>query len=122
VLIVENDSSSRTSYEELIKSNYSSFDVISARDGYDALNIIANRFPSIIIVNHDLPFMTGLQLLESIFKAHKNSKISVLVIMENISEEIIKLYNNIGINTILPKPISLKLLHKRVEEIINLIR
>jgi two-component system, sensor histidine kinase and response regulator len=122
VLIVENDTSSRASYEEVIKSNYSSFDVIGARDGYDALNIIANRIPSIIIVNHDLPFMTGLQLLESIFKAHKNSKISVLVIIENISEEIIKLYNNIGINTILPKPISLKLLHKRVEEIINLIK
>jgi len=122
VLIVENDSVSRSSYEELIKNNFSGFDVISARDGYDALNMIGNRIPSMILVNHDLPLMTGLQLLESIFKVHKNSKISVLVIVENISEDITKLYNNIGISTILPKPVSLKLLHKRFEEIISLAR
>lgn len=120
ILIVENDISSLNSYEKLIKGEYPNFDVISARDGYDALNLIANIIPSVILVNHDLPLMTGYQLLESIFKAHKNSKILVLVIVDNISDEFINLYNNINVNTFLHKPVSLKVMQKQFEEIIKL--
>lgn len=120
ILIVENDTVARDSYEGLIKNKYSFLDVISAKDGFDALNIIASRIPSIILVNHDLPLMSGLQLLENIFKAHKNSKITTMVIMENISNELTTLYNDLGIKIILPKPISLKLLHKKFEEILSL--
>jgi response regulator RpfG family c-di-GMP phosphodiesterase len=57
--------------------------------------------------------------MENIFKAHKNSKFDVLVIMENVTDELAKLYNNIGIDKILSKPISLKLLQRQFEEIIN---
>ena len=122
ILIVENDSSARSSYEELIKTKFPEFDVMSARDGYDALNMIASRVPSMILVDHDLPLMTGLQMLDNIFNTHKNSKISTMVIVENLSDNLKKLYDKIGVTEILPKPISLKVLHKRFEELINSIR
>ena len=48
------------------------------------LNMIASRIPSLILVDHDLPLMSGLQMLDNIFKAHKNSKISTMVIMAEI--------------------------------------
>jgi PAS domain S-box-containing protein len=120
ILIVENDSSSLNSFEELIKSKYPNFNVLTARDGYDALNMIANIIPSVILVNHDLPLMTGYQLLENIFKARKNSKILTLVIVDTISEEFTKLYSSINVDTFLPQPVSLKFLLKQFEEIINL--
>ena len=69
ILIVENDTAARDSYEELIKNKYSFLDVISAKDGYDALSIIASRIPTIILVNHELPLMTGLQLLAEYFQS-----------------------------------------------------
>jgi two-component system, sensor histidine kinase and response regulator len=119
ILIVENDSIARSSYEDLIKMNFSEFDVMNACDGYDALNMIATRIPSVIIVDHDLPLMTGLQMLENIYKAHKNIKISTMVLAENLSADLIKSYEDIGIKTILPKPISLKVLHKRIEELLS---
>jgi hypothetical protein len=59
--------------------------------------MIANRVPSLILVEHDLPLMTGLQMLDNIFKAHKNSKISALVIVENLSDDLKKSYNKIGV-------------------------
>jgi len=122
ILIVESDTSVRGSYEELIKTKFPEFDVMSARDGYDALNMIASRVPSMILVDHDLPLMTGLQMLDNIFNTHKNSKISTMVIVENLSDNLKKLYDKIGVTEILPKPISLKVLHKRFEELINSIR
>jgi PAS domain S-box-containing protein len=122
ILIIENDSSARSTYEELVKRNFFEFDVMKARDGYDALNMIANRIPAVIIINHDLPLMTGLQTLDNIYKTHKNSKISAMVFAENLSDDLIKSYENIGVKTILPKPISLKILDKRLEELISSIR
>jgi DNA-binding NarL/FixJ family response regulator len=119
ILIVENDSIARNSFEDMIKMNFSEFDVMNARDGYDALNMIATRIPSVIIVDHNLPLMTGLQMFENIYKAHKNFKISAVILAENLSADLIKSYENIGIKTILPKPISLKVLHKRIEELLS---
>lgn len=121
ILIVENDPSARRSFGELIKTNFSNLDVLSAKDGYDALNIVQSKTPSIILINHDLPLMTGLQFLANVFKAHKNSKIYVLIIMENASDEVSKQYQDLGVKTILQKPVSLKLLHKKFEEITNLL-
>jgi signal transduction histidine kinase/CheY-like chemotaxis protein len=122
ILVVENESSARSIYEEFIKTKFPEFELISAHDGYDALNMIANKIPSLILVDHDLPLMTGLQLLDTIFKSYKNSKISTMVIVENLSDDLKKSYNKIGVTEILPKPISLKLLHKRFEEQISSLR
>lgn len=119
ILIIENDSAARASYEELVKTNFSEYDVLDARDGYDALNMIANRIPAVIIIDQELPLMTGLQTLDNIYKTHKNSKISAMVLAENLSDDLIKSYENIGVKTILPKPISLKVLQRRIEELIS---
>lgn len=119
ILIVEKDASARSSYEELIKTKFPEFDVISSCDGYDALNMIANKVPSLILVDHDIPLMTGLQMLDNIFKSHKNSTILAIVIVENLSDDLKKMYNKIGVTEILQKPISLKVLHKKFEELIS---
>ena len=57
--------------------------------------------------------MTGLQMLDNIFKTYKNSKISVIVILESLSDDLKKSYNKIGVTEILPKPISFEALLKR---------
>lgn len=122
ILVVENESSARSSYEALIKAKFSQFELISASDGYAALNMITNRVPALILVNHNLPLMNGLQLLDTIFKSHKNSKFSTIVIVENLSDDLERSYNKIGVKEILPQPISLKVLQKRFEALINSIR
>lgn len=122
ILIVEGDNAARVSYEELIRTKFSEFDIMSASDGYDALNMIANRVPSLILVDHELPLMTGLQMLDNIFKAHKNFKISTMVMAENLSDDLKKSYGKIGVTEILAKPISLKVLQKRFEELISSIQ
>jgi PAS domain S-box-containing protein len=122
ILIVEGDSTARVSYEELIRTKFSEFDIMSARDGYDALNMIANRIPSLILVDHELPLMSGLQMLDNIFKAHKNSRISTMVMADNLSEDLKLSYSKIGVSEILAKPISLKVLQKRFEELISSVR
>lgn len=119
VLIVEKDSSVLNSYEELLKSNFHQFEVICAHDGYDALTQIADRVPIIVILTHELPLMSGLQLLESIIKSNKNSKIFILLCADELSEEIIKAYEKFGLTEILNKPVSLKVLGKKIRELVD---
>ena len=45
ILIVEGDHSARSSYEELIKTEFLEFDVVSAQDGYEAIEHNCNKSP-----------------------------------------------------------------------------
>lgn len=119
VLIVENNAAIRNSYEELVKTNFSQFDIISASDGYDALNLISDRIPSLVILDHELPLMTGLQLLSSIIKSSKKTKIPALLTADELSDELKKSYEKIGVTEILNKPVSLKILHRKFKELVS---
>ncbi len=119
ILIVETDSSDRNSYADLVKTKFGEFDLITAHDGYDALSKISGRIPSLILLDHDLPLMKGLQLLENIFKSYKDTKISTIVIFEKLTDDLKNSYNEIGVTEILLKPISLKVLQKKFEELIS---
>jgi len=122
ILIVENEPSARNSFEELIKTKYPEFDVLSAHDAYDALNLIANKIPLLILVEHELPLMTGLQMLDNFLKMQKKSKISVIVFLDNPSEDLIYSYSKIGVTEFLSKPISLTVLQKKFEELVSTFR
>lgn len=122
ILIVENDEAALNNYADLIKSNFPEFDLTLTKDGYDALNTTSNRLPSIIILNHELPLMTGVQMLDNISKAHKNSKLLSIVITDNPTDELKAAYNKIGVTEILSKPVSLKLLQKRFEVLLSSLR
>lgn len=119
VLIIEKDSSILSGYEELVKSNFPQFNIICAHDGYEALSLITERVPSIVILAHELPLMTGLQFLDTVIKSNKNSKISILLCADELSEDIVKAYEKIGVIEILNKPVSLKVLDRKFRELVD---
>lgn len=119
VLIIESNKSAANDYTELIKDKFPSFDVMVANDGYEALNQIANRMPSIIVTEHNLPLMTGLQFIEEALKTHKQLKVPMMVLIDSSNEELINSYNKLGVGTLLQKPLSLKVLQKKLEEVVG---
>lgn len=122
IMIVAAELASRSNYEGIVKKNFPEFDLLSAKDGYDALSMISNRIPSIIILEHNLPLMTGLQMLENIITTSKNSKILAMVIADNPTDDLVASYKNIGVDVILSKPVSAKVLNKPLVEMISLLK
>ncbi|MCH7774218.1 MAG: response regulator [Bacteroidetes bacterium] len=74
---------------------------MGAENGYEALGIIIRHMPSLIVTDHELPLMNGLQLIQSIRLEDKQLNIPVIAILKTESDEIKKSYDEYGIKTIL---------------------
>ncbi len=57
--------------------------------------------PSLIVTDHEIPLMNGLQLIQSIRLEDKPLNIPVIAILKTESDELKKSYDEYGIKTIL---------------------
>lgn len=74
-------------YTEIIKRSLPGFEIIQATNGYEAISVLLDKVPSIVMSAHNLPLMNGIQLVESIRKKFSNHAIPVVIIAENLTEE-----------------------------------
>lgn len=96
ILIINDDISSLDNMKEIITSNFPTYSLIFADNGYFGLDLIKDRIPRLIIINHDLPLMNGLQLIQEIRKSERNFAIPIIVLAESISDELIAHYKTSG--------------------------
>ncbi|HED06145.1 MAG TPA: hybrid sensor histidine kinase/response regulator, partial [Ignavibacteria bacterium] len=109
ILLVEDVKGDRLYYEKLIKDNFKNFQVISVSNGFEAINTVFQKLPSLIITDHEMPLMNGSQLVENIRKEDSTLQIPIIVIATNISDKLKMTYRNLGVHQILKKPVDAKL-------------
>ncbi|HOI30322.1 MAG TPA: response regulator [Melioribacteraceae bacterium] len=118
VLVVEDDPSVRALYKKVIEENLKNFDIVSVDNGYEAIGILKNLLPTLIITDHDMPLMNGIQLVEALNKRESSRSIPVIVVSAKLTDEISKAYSRLGVNKIIPKPLELNLLLDTMQEVI----
>lgn len=104
VVLVEDDATLRQLYTKMISNLISNFKVIEAENGYEAMSIILNQSPSLVITDHDMPLMNGIQLVEAMRKKDTNKNVPVIVISAKLNDEIIKRYGELKVDNIINKP------------------
>jgi CheY-like chemotaxis protein len=119
ILIVKNDKENKASYIKFLKERFPLYQVISAENGYEALGIIISHMPSLIVTDHEIPLMNGLQLIQSIRLEDKSLNIPVIAILKTESDEIKKSYDGYGIKTILDKPSDFDQLDEQLRSILK---
>ena len=110
ILLVENNREERKIYEEIIREIFPSIKLISASNAYEAINNLSGS-PSLIITSHEVPFMNGLKLVETICKDEKETlrlKRTIIVLSSDLSQELKSAYEEFGQSIILQKPLDLK--------------
>ena len=95
------------------------YQVIGAENGYNALGIILSQMPFLIITEHEMPLMNGVQLIKSIKRKDKSLDIPVFVLDNGQSDEIKKLYSEQGIETLLDEPFDIDKLEEKLLAIIH---
>lgn len=105
ILLVEDDKDIRTQYKNIIEQALPNFDVKFADNGYQAIGLYHDLIPTIIITDHDMQLMNGIQLVEAILKKESNRTVPIIVITEIISDDITKKYNRLGVDRIITKPL-----------------
>ena len=116
VVLVEDDITLRQLYKKMISNLISNFKVIEAENGYEAMSIILNQSPSLVITDHDMPLMNGIQLVEAMRKKDSNKNVPVIVISAKLNDQVIKRYGELNVHQIIPKPFKQAELIKCIKE------
>lgn len=116
VLLVEDDQGVRAWYKKIIEVALPNFEAKFADNGYQAINLYKDLLPTIIITDHDMPLMNGIQLVEAIQKKEMNKTIPIIVISAKLNEEITRKYMKLGIDKIVIKPVDQQQLVQMIRE------
>lgn len=105
VLLVNGNEEERSSYQHLFRTQLSAVDCLEANNGFEALSRIEEYHPSVIITEHNMPLMNGLQLVEAVRRSEQKSKTAIIVVGDQIPPDAEKKYHRLGVNFIFRKPI-----------------
>lgn len=104
---------------ELLERNLAAdFKVIKAYDGRQGLEEAARTLPDIIVCDLMMPNMDGMEFLHTLKSDKKLAHIKVIIFTAKTSEEdMIEAFDQ-GADAYLTKPISLRLLRKRIDRLV----
>jgi PAS domain S-box-containing protein len=115
ILLVENNYVERELYETILKENFPSFQIIGVKNGYEALSHFLSQLPSLIITDYELPLMNGTQFIQSVRREDKGSRIPIIALVPELSEDVKRQYQILGIDTVLQKPIDSELFSEKIQ-------
>lgn len=119
ILLVENNKSDFIKIEKIIKENYSTFKFVGTDNGFEAINVVLKQHPSLIISSHDLPLMNGVQFVKSILRGDRKFFSPIIVMIDSHDDNLIKAYNDVGVRTVISKPVDLKLFNRELSIALN---
>ncbi len=119
ILLVENNRKDFLQIEKIIKENFPQFKFVGTDNGFEALNVVLKQHPSLIISSHDLPLMNGIQFVKSILKGDRKFFAPIIALVDSTDVSLIKNYQEIGIKSILLKPVNIKQFNQEISLALN---
>jgi DNA-binding response OmpR family regulator len=117
ILIVDDEPNIVMSLEYTFKKN--NFEVFIARDGQEALDILQNQLPNVIILDVMMPLVDGFETLEQIKKNEKLKHCKVMFLSAKNKESDIEKGLALGADAYLTKPFSIKKVVEQVNELLE---
>jgi len=119
ILLVEHNQNDFKQLEKIIRENFPEFKFVGTDNGFEAINVVLKQHPSLIISAHDLPLMNGIQFVKSILRGDKKYYAPIIALIDSTDEALFKTYREIGIKSIVPKPVDVKLFNREVSLALN---
>ncbi len=101
-----------------LKLDEAGFDVVTAPDGREGLALALDRLPSLIITDHQMPFVTGVELSKHLRDNPATSSIPILMVTArgfNISDDYLKT----NIAAVITKPFSPREILAKVKDLLS---
>jgi putative two-component system response regulator len=83
ILVVDDDAANRELLEELLRNN--SFDVVTARDGREAIDTFAERQPDLVLLDAVMPGLDGFEVCREL-KSRPESRLTPVVLVTGLSD------------------------------------
>jgi DNA-binding response OmpR family regulator len=117
VLVVDDDASIRTLISELLDD--AGYAVLEAGSGGQALRLAHDHTPSVVLVDHRLPDMSGLDLLERL-RTRPSSRYIPVMLVSGLAHQLVG--RDHGADHVLAKPFDITVLLQQVDALARLAR
>lgn len=117
ILVVDDDPYILMSLEFLMKK--SGYEVLVARNGTEALDIIANQVPELILLDIMMPDVDGYAICERVKKTAAWKHIKIVFLSAKTREADIQKGYDLGASLYVSKPFSTKELVKSVKDLLG---
>ena len=117
ILIVDDEPNIVMSLEYTFKRQ--NFEVFIARDGMEALEILKNQLPDVIILDIMMPLVDGFETLQKIKSNEQLSHCKVMFLSAKNKESDIEKGLSLGADAYLTKPFSIKKVVDQVNELLG---
>ncbi len=117
VLVVEDSISTRRSLAEFMQDlNYK---VYTAKDGVEAIEIMRDHSPTLLLTDLEMPRMNGLELTSYVRFHDETKNIPIIMLTSRTTEKHRKEAKSIGVNEYLSKPFVEDVLLEKVHSLVN---
>ena len=117
ILIVDDDSITRKFLGFILRSE--GFEIYTAQDGIEALEMIAGHSIDLVITDLNMPKMDGFELIRSIRKDAQSSGLPVLMLTTEADDESRRSGIEIGASEYMVKPVTRDTLAMKVRELVD---
>ena len=100
---------------KLIQKGY---EVLTAQNGQDALELARTEYPDLILSDVDMPVMTGFELCEHIKKDSRLNKIPIILVTSMVTTDYIMKGIEAGADNYLTKPYDDETLYSKIEHLL----
>ena len=104
VLVVDDSLSARNSLAEFMQD--SGYRVFTARDGIDAIDMLEQHSPDILLVDMEMPRMNGLELTSYVRANKATQNLPIIMITSRATDKHRREADKVGVNAYLIKPYS----------------
>ena len=116
-LVVDDSLSARRALAQVVKD--AGYDVRTAKDGLEAVEIIDKKVPEILLVDMEMPRMNGLELTAHVRANPDSSDIPVIMVTSRSTEKHREQAKSAGVNILLTKPFSEDVLLDHITKLLN---
>jgi chemosensory pili system protein ChpA (sensor histidine kinase/response regulator) len=96
------------------------FEIITAKDGLDALQVLSERMPDVILLDIEMPRMDGFEFTKTIKADARTSHIPIIMITSRTAEKHRNRAQELGVEGYLGKPFQEEELLRRLREMLTL--
>ncbi|HEX4925865.1 MAG TPA: diguanylate cyclase [Bdellovibrionales bacterium] len=111
VLVVDDDNENCKLIHEALTNE--GFDVRTANSGHEAMDVLTEWSPQLVLLDQDMPGMTGLETLRMLRKGHYD--VDVMFVSANLSPKMVSDALEAGADDYIRKPFSFRELCSRVK-------
>ncbi len=115
ILFVDDATADRLLYSKLITSLIPNYKILTAENGKEALDIVKQSSPALVITDHRMPVMTGYDLVKQLNISELKYKPPVIVLSSDINKVIEAEYKDLGVEYVFQKPVNLAAFKNAIE-------